>query len=359
MKKYFLVAAAALMLVGCEKEQSEFTAKDLKNDALPQGTVVGTVKYDAGAYMDANGVIFEENFIAAAGQKVKIEVSNNDYVGGSAGNQTYIAEIGEDGKFSYNLPLGLNPTNVTVSVIPFYAEKKVVLSGKIVSISDALYNVGVTQAAQALTNKDIKTYDFNVTSNATLNETRSQKVTVTGRVLVLQWVKDPDDANNYIVDYAALEKKWNLSCEVTTYDDNSDPDEIYTKTGIQTNTEGEFSFTINLPDNWMSATKKPDLRVYTKAELDNEFTGRYYDNEKNKWFTQDCKVLYSSVEDTKAVTLDNEIVPVKFGDMTIDPELQDKEGIRGIGNMAIDKPASTLVYTGGSLDPTPGSSWVY
>ena len=118
MRKYFLVAAAALMIVGCTKEQSEFNSNDLNNEALPHGTVVGTVKYDAGAYKDANGVIFEEHFVPAAGKQVKIEVGNGSYVSGSTGNQTFLADIDEEGKFSFTLPLGINATNVKVSVVP-------------------------------------------------------------------------------------------------------------------------------------------------------------------------------------------------------------------------------------------------
>ena len=352
MRKYFLVAAAALMLVGCAKEQSEFTAKDLKNDALPQGTVVGTVKYDAGAYKDASGNIFEEHFIPAAGQQVKIEVSNGSYVTGSQGDQTYLAEIGEDGKFSYSLPLGLNATNVKVSVIPFYAEKKVLVAGEIKTIPDALYNNGVGPTTKSLTNKDVKTYDFNVTSDATIEETRSQKVTVSGRVLLQQWIKDPDDATKFIIDNKATEKKWNLTCDVNTFDDAGNIDEKYTKTGIQTNTEGEFSFTVNLPDNWMDMTYLPTLEVKTKAELDNEFTGRYWDDDKKEYKSQTCQVLYPVVSTLYFITLNNEIVPAKVGDIIIEPELQEKAGIKGIDNPDIDYDGLTHLYWGGSLNTT-------
>lgn len=352
MRKYFLVAAAALMLVGCSKEQSEFSSKDLKNEALPQGTVVGTVKYDAGAYKDANGVIFEEHFIPAAGQQVKIEVSNSAYVSGSTGNQTLLADIDKDGKFSFTLPLGLAATNVKVSVVPFYAEKKVLSAGKIVSIPDALYNIGVGPIQQSLTNKDIKTYDFNVTSDATISEGLSQTVTVNGRVLVQQWVKDPNDATNYIVDYKAIEKKWDLTCEVTTLDNNGYSYMSYTKTGIKTNNEGEYSFTVNLPDNWMDMYNKPQLKVSTKAELDDSFTGRYYDHDKGEWKSQTCIVLYPAEQNSITITKNNEVVPVELGDMYIDPELQDKDGKKGIGNNSIDKDGYTTLYSKGKLNYT-------
>ena len=352
MRKYFLVAAAALMLVGCSKEQSEFKSSDLKNDALPQGTVVGTVKYDAGAYKDASGVIFNEHFVPAAGQQIKIEVGNAAYVAGSAGNQTYMTEVGQDGKFSYTLPLGLAATNVTVSVIPFYAEKKVVVAGQFVSIPDALYNQGVNQAPQAMTNKDIKTFDFlNVTSNAAVEEKMSQKVTVSGKVLLQQWTKDPDDASNFIIDYKASEKKWNLVCEVTTYkSDGITVDQTYTKTGIQTNAEGEYSFTVNLPDNWLDMTKQPTLEVYNKPELDNNFTGKY--KEGTDWKSQTCEVLYPSVSQPYNLSADNEIIPAKIDDINIEPELQEKEGIKGIGNAALDIPKG---YSSGILNAT----WIY
>lgn len=351
MRKYFLVAAAALMLVGCSKEQSEFKSSDLKNDALPQGTVVGTVKYDAGAYKDASGVIFNEHFVPAAGQQVKIEVGNADYVAGSAGNQTYLADIDQDGKFSYSLPLGLAATNVTVSVIPFYAEKKVVVAGQLITIPDALYNNNVGPTVKSMTNKDIKTYDFlTVTSDATVQEQMSQKVTVTGKVLLQNWYKDPDDATNYVIDTKVVDKKWNLTCEVTVYDNLGNPEQTYTKTGIQTNSEGVYSFTVNLPDNWLDMTVMPDLKVSTKPELDNDFTGRY--KEGTDWKTQTCQVLYPSVDDTYFLSADNEIIPAKMGDLVIMPELQEKEGIRGIGNTALDAPKS---YNSGALNP----QWAY
>lgn len=349
MRKYFLVAAAALMLVGCSKEQSEFKSSDLKNDALPQGTVVGTVKYDAGAYKDANGVIFDEHFVPAAGQQVKVEVANNDYVNGAAGNQVTLVQIGEDGKYSYTLPLGLAATNVTVSVIPFYAEKKVVVAGQLVSIPDALYNQGVNQAPKSMTNKDVKTFDFNVTSDATVQEQMSQKVTVTGKVLLQNWYKDPDDATNYLIDSKVVDKKWNLTCEVTVYDKSGNPEQTYTKTGIQTNSEGVYSFTVNLPDNWLDMTVMPDLTVSTKPELDNEFTGRY--KESGDWKTQTCQVLYPSVDDTYNLSADNEIVPAKMGNLVIEPELQEKEGIKGIGNTALDSKG----YSNGKLN----AQWDY
>ena len=355
MRKYFLVAVAALMLVGCDKEQSEFKSSDLKNDALPQGTVVGTVKYDAGAYKDANGVIFDEHFVPAAGQQVKIEIANKDYVNGAAGNQVTLVQIGDDGKYSYTLPLGLAATDVNVSVIPFYAEKKVVVAGQLVSIPDALYNNGVGPTKKSMTNKDVKTFDFNVTSDATIDEQLSQKVTVSGKVLLQQWVKDPDDASKFIIKNTAVEKRWNLSCEVTTYDENGDPDQKYTKTGIQTNTEGEFSFTVNLPDNWLEMTYMPDLKVSTKPELDDSFTGKYYDNDKGEWKSQTCQVLYPSVDTYYGLSADNEIIPAKVGTLVIQPELQEKEGIKGIGNDDIDKDGMTTLYSNGKLN----AQWDY
>ena len=219
MRKYFLVAAAALMIVGCTKEQSEFNSNDLNNEALPHGAVVGTVKYDAGAYKDANGVIFEEHFVPAAGKQVKIEVGNSSYVSGSTGNQTFLADIDEEGKFSFTLPLGINATNVKVSVVPFYAEKKVVSAGEIVSIPNALYNTGVGPTTQSMTNKDIKTYDFNVTSDATVAERMSKTVSVSGKVLLQQWVWNKD-ASKYDIKTQVDEKKWKLVCEIKTWDDS-------------------------------------------------------------------------------------------------------------------------------------------
>ena len=348
MRKSFLVAAAALMLAGCAKDltQSEFSADDLKNDALPQGTVVGTVKYDAGAYKDSKGVIFNENLVPAAGKQVKIEVSNAEYVAGSAGNQTFITDIDKDGKFSYSLPLGLNATQVKVSVIPFYAEKKVVSAGEIVSIPNALYNVGTGPIANQLTNKDIKSYDFIVTSDATVDERMSQTVKVTGRVLVYQWVKDGTD---YVKNYKSNDKKWKLTCDVQLYDNFNNPTQSYTMTGIQTNTEGEFSFNISLPDNWKDMPNKPRLTVSTKAELDNNFTGKYYVIADTEWKSQTCTVLYPVAEKTLYVTDNNEIVPLNFGDLNIRPELQDKSKIKGIGNPNIDKDGNTTLYNQGAL----------
>jgi hypothetical protein len=349
MRKYFLVAAAALMLVGCTKEQSEFNSKDLENDVLPHGTVVGTVKYDAGAYKDANGVIFQEHFVPAAGQKVKIEVSNASYVTGSAGDQTFLADIDQDGKFSYTLPLGLNNTNVKVSVVPFYAEKKVVAAGEIVSIPDALYNTGVGPTTKQMTNKDIKTYDFNVTSDATVAERMSKTLSVSGKVLVQQWVWNKD-ASKYDIKTQVDEKKWKLVCEIKTWNDAGETYMNYTKTGIQTNNEGIYSFTVNLPDNWKSMTNKPQLKVTLQAELDTDFTGRYYDNEKGQWKSQTCTVLYPSISTSKFVSEDNELVPLKFNDLTVFPELQDKAGIKGIGNNNIDAPEGPVLYSQGALN---------
>ena len=354
MRKYYLVAAAALMLVGCAKEQSEFTSKDLKNDALPQGTVVGTVKYDAGAYKDASGVIFQEHFVPAAGQQVKIEVSNASYVAKATGNQVFIVDIDQEGKFAYSLPLGLAATDVNVSVVPFYAEKKVVSAGEIVSIPNALYNTGVDAIKKSMTNKDIKTFDFNVTSDATVSERVSKTVSVSGKVLVQQWVWDKD-ASTYKIKNQASEKKWKLTCEIKTWDDKGNTYMNYTKTGIQTNNEGEYSFTVNLPDNWADMANMPQLKIETQAELDREYTGRYYDEDKGAWKSQTCTVLYPSVNSAKNLTVNNELVPLKFNDMTIIPELQDKAGIKGIGNMDIDKPESTLLYSNGKLN----SQWAW
>lgn len=355
MRKFYLVAAAAVMMVGCAKEQSEFNSKDLQNKALPQGTVVGTVKYDAGAYKDANGVIFQEHFIPAAGQQVKIEVGNDSYVSNAKGDQTFVADIDQEGKFSYSLPLGLAATNVKVSVIPFYAEKKVVVAGALVSIPNALYNVGVGPTSKQLNNKDVKTYDFNVTSDATIEEQLSQKVTVTGRVLLQQWIKDPDDPSTFKIDNKAIEKRWNLTCKVTTFDKTGAVDQEYTKTAIQTNTEGAYSFVINLPDNWKDMTFKPTLTITTKAELDNEFSAKYYDNDKAEWKSQTCQVLYPSEDANYNITASNEIVPAKINEIIIQPELQEKGGVKGIGNLAIDKDGSKTLYSLGKLN----TQWAY
>ncbi len=352
MRKYFLVAAATLMLVGCTKEQSEFTSSDLNNDALPKGTVVGTVKYDAGAYKDANGIVFEENFIPAAGKQVKIEVSNDSYISGSTGNQTFLAEINNEGKYSFTLPLGLAATNVKVSVVPFYAEKSVLLDGNIVSIPNALYNVGGDAITKSFTNKDVKTYDFKVTSDDVLKENLSKTVTVSGKILLQQWVKD---GSEFVIKNKASEKKWDVTCEVTTWDNNHDVYMKYTKTGIKTNVDGEYSFSVNLPDNWKDGIYMPQLKISTKAELDNAFTGKYYVIDDSEWKSQTCKVLYPSVNKSSSLTKNNEIVPLKLTDLVVSPELQDKEGVKGIGNPSVDKDGSKTLYNKGQLN----STWAY
>ena len=126
-----------------------------------------------------------------------------------------------------------------------------------------------------------------VTSDATVEESNSKKVTVTGRILLQQWVKD---GTVYVIKNEVDEKRWKITCDVKTWKDNGDTYENYTKTGIQTNAEGVYSFSINLPDNWKNMANNPQIKISTEPELDKNFTGRYYDIDKTTWKSQTCTV---------------------------------------------------------------------
>lgn len=102
MKKKFclLAALAAVVLVGCKKEQSELDFGNIKDVA----TVTGRVTYSLGQDTLSNDYVAEV-IKPAMGRKVYIDVPKTAYQAGAQGNKIFEGVVDSTGYFSIEVPV--------------------------------------------------------------------------------------------------------------------------------------------------------------------------------------------------------------------------------------------------------------
>ena len=163
----FAVAAAAILAVSCEPEQSELNMSSIKN----QAKIVGTVKYNSGTVKNDDASFTENVMLKASGAEVVARIAYSSYGGGS-GNYVVKTTTNANGDYTLTVPVGNSSINVTVECLPFYKTKNVKDDeNNIQPISKALYNIftyNPAGGAVSLASEQIKTVNIEATSSATL-----------------------------------------------------------------------------------------------------------------------------------------------------------------------------------------------
>lgn len=177
-KAISLAAVAMLLFVGCTQEQSQFVLEDLTGTCKVQGRVT----YDVG-YAEVNGTVISKNVVPKEGVQMILSVPFSDYASGE-GYKQYFATTDADGRYFFDIPVGTKALgSAKVEAIAFNAAKGFFVDGKVVLVSEAMFDQGIAPKAVALENAKILVKDFDITSTAKLDEnklTGEKKFTIDG-----------------------------------------------------------------------------------------------------------------------------------------------------------------------------------
>lgn len=275
MKKIFFGSAmlAVLALVGCKKEQSQFTLDGLAGVA----TVQGKVTYDMGT-VDNSGVIVTSNVVAKEGATVLLSVSYSDYGGTGTGQKQYTVTTDAEGKYVFQVPVGVTPiSSAKVEVLPFNGSKGDVIDGQVISIENALFDQleyldGKTEEV-SLENQKVEVRNIKVSSNSTLDKTKigEKSFVVSGKVEAQSetWV-DKDNLTYGLKTTTAVVA--NRTVKITlSHTDAADYPQTLSYT-TQTNAEGVYSLSVKIFDAWEyeKVQVKVEVPAYYVAESAND-----------------------------------------------------------------------------------------
>ncbi len=276
MKKKIFCGAAmltVLALVGCKKEQSQFTLDGLAGVA----TVQGKVTYDMGT-VDNSGVIVTSNVVPKEGATVLLSVSYSDYGGTGTGQKQYTVTTDVEGKYVFQVPVGVKPiSSAKVEVLPFNGSKGDVIDGQVISIENALFDQleyldGKTEEV-SLENQKVEVRNIKVSSNSTLDKTKigEKSFVVSGKVEAQSetWV-DKDNLTYGLKTTTAVVA--NRTVKITlSHTDAADYPQTLSYT-TQTNAEGVYSFSVKIFDAWEyeKVQVKVEVPAYYVAESAND-----------------------------------------------------------------------------------------
>jgi len=114
-KKFFLVALAALVLMGCEQKQSELDIDQARSQS--PATITGKVMYNPGGENSKS--------IAVAGVEVVALVQNYVFSAGASGETQFKAQTDSLGQYSVDIPcpqMGISKADVRLITAPMFAD---------------------------------------------------------------------------------------------------------------------------------------------------------------------------------------------------------------------------------------------
>ena len=120
MKKHIVwLAAFAIALVGCKKEQSELSLDNIKDVA----TVSGYVSYSTGQQA-TEGNYSAEIMVPAVGRTVYVDIPYSSYKAGATGTKTFSTVVDSLGNYSFSIPVpAVGVAGATLRFEEFSAEQ--------------------------------------------------------------------------------------------------------------------------------------------------------------------------------------------------------------------------------------------
>lgn len=272
MKKIFFGSAmlAVLALVGCKKEQSQFTLDNIEQKA----TISGTVVYQSNLV----GQSTEE--VALAGVRVVASVDFSEYSSNAEGVKQFEATTDSAGQFSIVIPTGAKeiPVQLHIDVV------KTTQSGKNIYLSE--YKKSWTVKA---------------------NEAKVEKIILAKDEALSECVAEGTLKGKLIYDAGTVSKEDGTKEEgkVAAAGVNVTAEVAYENAGVskkfvaKTDANGEFTFSIPV--------EKDGCAVVVSIE---QFKGTYTEFKNNQWVS--VEALYSMSATVTASVKGGEITPVKL-----------------------------------------------
>ncbi len=238
MKKFLLAALAALVLVGCQHEQSELNFADIKSQASISGKVFYALAEECDT-LEAGAIV------PAANADVVVAIAISEYRGTGDGIKQYPAKTNANGEYLITIPIGEDAIDVEVEVRAYHP------------VSD-----GAFYTADSKFVYDVKAGDVKQVDDIMLKENvdyLTNAATLLGTVVYEYGYEKVGDAY-------AIQHKAKAGIEVIA----TVGDEKYT---ALTDNKGEFKFIIPID---------PELTSYYVSLKTREFTGKFselYDDE--------------------------------------------------------------------------------
>ena len=340
---------AAALFTSCEKEQSVFSPESLPGSC----TVTGVITYNEGVALVGDQYVTNHE-VPAAGQVVMLTIESYEY-GANGAAQILTDTLDAEGRYEFTLSAPISKDlNGSLEVIPFKAPYTEYIANvnQLVEYDSVVYTLRPTH----VTIRDQFPKEINATaSRATPNKDieYSTPLIINGSITGPGWDVNPSSSTAPTTghtpsDDAPVGIDVVISVEINGYNNNKFT--IY-YVATSDNTTGEYSATINLPEDFYTSTNaSASYSIQTVAEVRN-FTNWYqYSNltSTDAWASQEIELYYEAAPNMNNLVQDvNEYRPIKAGIINIPttPITDLVYGLDQIVNPGPNDPAITTPQT--------------
>ncbi|HCS87093.1 MAG TPA: hypothetical protein DIW30_01250 [Bacteroidales bacterium] len=341
MKKILFVAAAALALIGCQK-QSELNFSDISTSA----TVKGKVTYEIGYKVD--GSQYVKQMVPATDIEVVAKINYSEYSEGAVGVKQITAKTDAEGNYTLVIPVGQKAISLTVEPRGFESEYMGELNASNEVIPTTAYFRGTEQGLSVMAG-DVKVLaDFEMLPDMVASiETRNLEVKIAGKVKTEAEIPILDTKDE-IIGAKAGNSVANCKVRITFSNLRSNAEIVYNDVTV---TDGEYTLTANLYDVWN--LDETYVQVESQPYLTEEFVHYYYSVEDKSWRKQSIAGIYSKAinQTGNGEILGSSANLVTFNARTLVMTFTPTSTamIRGIGNPDVDedKDGNTLYNCAG------------
>lgn len=308
---------AAALFTSCEKEQSVFSPESLPGTC----TITGVVNYNEG-YALVGDQLVSNHEVPASGQVIMLSIPDSAYGNNSAGNQIYTDTLDAEGRYEFTIPAPANGESLTgyLEVIPFKASYANYYknTNQLVEYESAIYGennrmkINIRDKFPIEQNITIShpSYDDDIQYNV--------PITINGTVYGPGWDINTSGSTSPTTGHTpSMDAPVGIDVLISI--------DIQNNTYIHyiatsDNTTGEYSATINLPENFFTQALTANYAINPIAQVRN-FTNWYqYSNltSTNAWTSQEIELYYpSSYSAIGQIEPVNEYTPIEAGDITI------------------------------------------
>lgn len=309
---------AAALFTSCEKEQSVFSPESLPGSC----TVTGVITYNEGVALVGDQYVTDHE-VPAAGQVVMLTIESYEY-GANGAAQILTDTLDAEGRYEFTLPAPISKElNGTLEVIPFKAPYANYIANvnQLVEYDSLVYTLNPTN----VTIRDQFPEEINATASCTTpgkDIEYSTPLIINGSITGPGWDVNPSSSTAPTTGHtpsndAPVGIDVVISVDINGYNNN-----YFTIYYVATsdNTTGEYSATINLPEDFYTSNASATYNINTVAEVRN-FTNWYqYSNltSTNAWASQEIELYYEAASNTNnPVQAVNEYRPIKAGNIYI------------------------------------------
>ena len=310
---------AAALFTSCEKEQSVFSPESLPGTC----TITGVVNYNEG-YALVGDQLVSDHEVPASGQVIMLKIGNDQYSGNQySGNQIYTDTLDAEGRYEFTIPAPANgePLSGTLEVIPFKASYAdyYPTTNQLVEYENATYNITFPN----ITIRDQFPVEQNLTATVTRPENDIQynvPITINGTVYGPGWDINTSGSTSPTTGHTpSMDAPVGIDVLISIYIQDAYNTRIH-YIATSDNTTGEYSATINLPENFFTQAFTANYDINPIAQVRN-FTNWYqYSNltSTNAWTSQEIELYYpSSYNAFGQIEPVNEYTPIEAVDITI------------------------------------------